>query len=76
MSLLLLGYDLHGWDFRVLFWGVIRERSRKNISFSIQLEPNQAEREYLRKYWDAAKFDVYWGDVYRFSHELRRALKG
>ncbi len=70
-SLLLLGYDVYDWDFRVLFRGLIestrdsRDGRRIPRSVSMQLEPETGERqrikEYLETYFDQARFDVFWG---------------
>lgn len=63
-SLLLLGYELQGWDFRSLFWGTIVPRTRALTSVvSIQLEPDEIEKLYLQKYLDGFDFKVAWGSV-------------
>lgn len=75
-SLVLLGYDLHSWDFRTIFWGLIKSRpSQDQLGFSIQLEPGAVEKEYLAKYMQKAKFEVYWGNMNQFTHELYQALR-
>ncbi|MDT8307302.1 MAG: SIR2 family protein [Anaerolineae bacterium] len=80
-SLLLLGYGLQDWDFRVLFRGLINRKrsSRRLLSVAIQLslehEPaeirsmDEAE-EYLEKYFDKANFKIYWGQSEEFTGEL------
>lgn len=76
--LLLLGYDLHAWDLRVLLQGLIRGRTRRSRSFAIQLEPSEAQGvtdtdefcKYLQEYFDQVQFNVYWGDPYNFTQEL------
>jgi hypothetical protein len=74
-SLVLLGYDLYSWDFRALFWGLIKPRSQDVLGFSIQLEPEAVEKTYLSKYLQNANFEVYWGDVPQFTRELYQALR-
>lgn len=78
-SLLLLGYRLQGWDFKVIFRGLIttRRSSRRLLSLSIQLTPDEEgvksiedAREYLRRYFDKANFEIYWGDTQSFMQEL------
>ena len=81
-SLVLLGYELPEWDFRVLFRGLIakRQRSRGMLSLAIQLERTTDEfghemdlakaKDYLETYFDSARFEIYWGDSARFVKEL------
>jgi hypothetical protein len=73
-SLLLLGYELQNWDFRVLFWGLIKPRPLQQTSVSVQLVPNEIEKNYLKKYLGEFEFQVYWGDIYQYTQELRQAL--
>jgi hypothetical protein len=75
-SLVLMGYDLRSWDFRVLFWGLIKPRPLQQTSVSVQLVPDEIERNYLQKYLDEFEFKIYWGDVYQYAQELRQALAG
>ena len=80
-SLLLLGYQLQDWDFRVIFRGLIsRKRStRRLLSLAIQLSLEQEQSEirsrdeaedYLEKYFDKANFKIYWGETEEFTEEL------
>ncbi len=71
-SLMMLGYDLRSWDFRVLFWGLIKPRPLQQTSVSIQLVPSEVEREYLQKYMSDFEFKVYWGTIDQYVEELRR----
>jgi len=75
-SLVLLGYDVRCWDFRVLFWGLIKPRPLQQTSVSVQLVPDEIERNYLQKYLDEFEFKIYWGDIYQYAQELREALAG
>ncbi len=70
-SLVLLGYNMQEWDFRALFWGLIKPRPLQQTSVSIQLEPGEIERDYLQKYLDEFEFKVYWGSVDQYLLELR-----
>ena len=73
-TLLLLGYKLRNWDFRTLFWGVIKSETLKHDDLRhscVQLEPDDVDSDYLKKYLDRARFDIYEGDIYKFAAELR-----
>lgn len=82
-SLVLLGYDLQDWDFRILFRGLIaRQRSeQRGVSVAIQLmpsdeagEPDEADsaQDYLERYFDKEHFQVYWGSAGGFVQEFWR----
>ncbi len=84
-SLLLLGYGLQDWDFRVLFRGLItpRRTGRRLMSLSIQLLPQPAgeaslddAREFLKRYFDRADFEIYWGDAQSFMQQLWQEWEG
>ncbi len=84
-SLMLLGYHLQDWDFKVIFRGLIASRrsSRRLMSLSIQLTPdpqgveNLADaQEYLERYFEGANFEIYWGDVQSFMKELWEHWEG
>ena len=71
-SLILLGYGLRSWDFRVIFRGLVKptDNQRRPTSISIQLE-NQAEKEYFKHYLrQEARFGVYWGTTQQFIQDL------
>jgi hypothetical protein len=78
-SLMLLGYQLQEWDFRVIFRGLITSRraSRRLLSLSIQLTPEEQDmtdvaeaRKYLERYFENFNFEIYWGDSQNFMQEL------
>jgi hypothetical protein len=71
-SLVLLGYNLRNWDFRVLFWGLIKPRPLQQTSVSIQIEPDEFEKEYLQKYLSEYEFKVYWGTMSQYLQEIRQ----
>lgn len=73
-SLVLLGYNLQNWDFKVIFWGLIKPRPLQQTSVSIQLAPDEVERTFLQNYLDEFEFKIYWGDVHQYTQELRQAL--
>jgi hypothetical protein len=77
--LLLLGYRLRDWDFRVLFRFILRFR-REDLSprgMVIQLKPNRKSLgtiekaiQYLNNYFDKNQFDVEWTDTESFIRKL------
>jgi SIR2-like protein len=77
--LLLLGYRLQDWDFRVLFRFLLKFR-KEDFSprgMAIQLKPNQKSNEnleksidYLKQYFDRKKFDIEWNTAESFIQEL------
>lgn len=79
-SLILLGYRLQDWDFRVLFRGIINagQTSSRGFSLLIQLTPDQQyqienvddARKYLETYFRPRQFNVEWGDTQRFLNQL------
>ncbi len=75
-SLALLGYGLRSWDFRVLFWGLIKPRPLQQTSVSIQLVPSEVEKNYLQKYLGEFEFKVYWGNIHQYTQELRQGVEG
>lgn len=79
-SLLLLGYKITDWDFRVLsriLAGYLgRSIGRKHIS--VQLVPGNVpdtQREnvqkYLDRYFENLRIQVYWHDCHEFAAELK-----
>ena len=79
-SLLLMGYSLYSWDFRVLFRGLIKPTAttRRPKSASIlQGSEDPAEKAYFENYLiHEADFEVYWGSMAEFVDELwQRWLK-
>jgi|JFJP01.1.fsa_nt_gi hypothetical protein len=76
--LLLLGYQLHTWDLRVLLHGLIQRHQRRERSFTVQFVPpdmpnvtNHAEYcNYLQGYFEQTTFEVHWGDTLVFLQEL------
>jgi len=82
-SLLLLGYELQDWDFRVLFRGLIKSKpsARRLMSICIQLDPRQNNandapevEKYLETYFREYKFEIYWGSAQSFALDLWNQL--
>jgi hypothetical protein len=77
--LLLLGYQLRDWDFRVLFRFILRFR-KEELSprgMVIQLKPDKKRigviekaLQYLSNYLDKKQFDVEWTDTESFIQKL------
>jgi hypothetical protein len=77
-ALVLLGFELAGWDFRTLFWGLVKQSTGNDEQgiFTVQVEPNPLEKAYVQGYLKEARFDVFWGDVHAYSQELQKMWKG
>ena len=77
-SLVMLGYRLASWDFRVLFRGLIKPRPTpvRQTNVAIQLSPDEVQKSYLQNYLAQAEFEVYWGDVPTFLQEIWEGLEG
>jgi hypothetical protein len=75
-SLLMLGFGVRSWAFRVIFWGLIKtDFKRRYKSVSVQLELDDAEEKYLQQYLSEADFEVYRGDIQQFALELRQSFQ-
>ncbi len=88
-ALIVLGYDVYGWDFRVLFRGLLQTtcESRKELtpkSIFVQVEPDTGDdttkrleiEGYLSKYFEESHFSVYFGDMQSCVYELWQHWKG
>jgi len=80
-QLLLLGYRLYAWDFRVLFRFILKYRSSEIAPRGMVIQLQQKEKEilktektlrYLGRYFDRKKFDVEWNDTRIFIQKLWR----
>jgi hypothetical protein len=70
-ALILLGYELHSWDFRVLFWGVIKSEALNQVGVSIQVKRSQLEQRYFERYLQTmANCEVFWGSVEEYTRYL------
>jgi hypothetical protein len=72
-SLLLIGYGLADWSFRVLHRGLVMagEQSLRRLSLTVQLPGEAAAQTYLDSYFGAMNVRVYWGTAAQFVRELR-----
>jgi len=80
MSLVLLGFNLDDWDFRVLYRGVVKPGASSLRSFGLilQLEPGKSglaenaeeANHYLKEYFEDADFKVEWGNSYDYMSGL------
>ncbi len=64
-ALVLLGFELHSWAFRVFLWGLIKglQGHRKGL-IALQIAPDEVEQAFLRRYFDhEASLDILWGSV-------------
>jgi len=75
-SLVLIGYNPYGWDFRVLFRGLIAYRTRPLASVAIQLSESTVNREYIQNYLRRADFEVIWKSPGEFIMELYEGWGG
>jgi hypothetical protein len=83
-GLLLLGYNIDDWDFRVLFrWlvryiGPSREGRSAPEAFCMQMRPHNVGKDeqdrhiedYLKNYFGQKSFSVYWGDPETCVYDL------
>ncbi len=77
-SLMLLGYSLPEWDFRVLFRGLIKTGNdqRRVKSVFIQLVENEREKNYWKNYLEQeADFEAVWRDTLAFMQELWQGMQ-
>ena len=87
MSRLFLGFEMDGWDFRVLFRSIMnlegpnrkRKRRQPPIHAGVQIDPDEGRiieiegaRRYLESYFEDADIHIYWGSVDDFARDLRR----
>lgn len=77
--LLLLGYHIKGWDFRVLFRFILKYRSVDSAprGMLIQLKPGPKKSgnkeksvEYLGNYFDKKQFDLDWTNPEKFIRKI------
>ncbi len=72
-SLLLLGYNLWDWDFRVLLRGLIKGKLNEKSpqSVSIQLRENDKVRAYFEQYLKKeVQFKAYWKSTTELMNEI------
>ena len=77
-QLLLIGYRLSAWDFRVLFPLIMKYRhdgfSRRGMIIQVHGRQNELSNakaiEYLRRYFGKKSFDIDWDDTDTFIQKL------
>lgn len=76
-SVVMLGYQLRDWEFRVVFRGVIRALKRiQGTRIAIQVDEGDVDKAYLEKYLSLVLFDVIWKKPGEFITELSEDWKG
>jgi hypothetical protein len=68
-SLLLLGYNLQSWEFRTLFWGLLKFREIRQHGVHLQLNCEK-ELDYLKIYMEKADFEVSLESIQDYTHKL------
>jgi hypothetical protein len=79
--LLLLGYQLKEWDFRILFRFLLNYRpdTTDSTGIFIQVQPKSGAPnllDYLSKYFGIEHFDISWKTPERFIQDLWQSWKG
>jgi SIR2-like domain len=72
-QLILIGFRLSDWDFRVLFRLMMNYRtglSPRGMLIQLQEKENANAIEYLKSYYGRKSFDIEWSDAERFVQEL------
>jgi hypothetical protein len=81
-GLMLLGFQMDAWDFRVLFSSIVRQPgidlSRMRTRVAIQMSPDEAQSadpsktyQYLRNYFrENARINLFWGSPEEFMVKL------
>ena len=70
-ALILLGYQLQSWDFRTLFWSLLKPRELKQQGVSVlQLPPSPEEQKYYQEYLEGSEFKVFWGTIEDYTQQL------
>ncbi len=88
-ALLLLGYDIQHWAFRVLFRGEVKKMINQNREqglphVAIQLQPDpragiadtEPFADYLNRFFAEHTFSVFWGDSTQFLQSLWQKYQG
>ena len=73
-DLVVLGFSLDSWAFRVLYAGLVKPNARQDERgvCNIILPDHPDERAFLEDYMAReAKFEVFWGDVAAYAEKLR-----
>ena len=85
-ALLFVGFQIEGWDFRVLFRSLMAQEGSElgKLLYShvaAQVEPEEGRlldprraRRYLEKYFESEKINLYWGGTEEFLRALAEHL--
>ena len=71
-DLIVLGFGLDSWAFRVLYAGLIKRsgKDKERGVCSIQLPDGDEQRAYLQDYVEReAKFEVFWGSLEQYAQD-------
>ncbi len=73
--LLLLGYRIQDWDFRVLFQFILKYRKADSAPRGMLIQLNQADDKeksvhYLEQYFDRKQFELDWTNPEKFINRL------
>jgi hypothetical protein len=82
-SLIFVGYGLDDWEFRVLFQSIKAFEANRSMRgrqhIGVQLRPESVNvdqdsaLDYLERYFDEDRVDVYWGSGIDFLRDVRAA---
>jgi hypothetical protein len=81
-ALLILGFNLHEWAFRVLLRSIMGQPGNKQLGrhrhFAVQIDPEDAHvvdpersRQYLERQFGGITINIYWGGIEDFVKTLR-----
>jgi hypothetical protein len=84
-ALLILGFSLEDWKFRVVFRSLMRQRGgrrrKRYAHVAAQIDPEEAQtidparaRRYLEGYFEDADVTIFWGSAEDFLRELAGRL--
>lgn len=90
-SLLFVGFEMDGWDFRVLYRSLMfylqnptpQKKKGKIAHAGVQIDLEEGRilnvhraRDYIESYFEDTNVHIYWGSVDDFARELRRQQTG
>ncbi|MBK7826782.1 CHAT domain-containing protein [Nannocystis sp.] len=86
-SLLILGFPIDDWKFRVFFRSLMNRagggRRKRYTHVAAQIDPEEAQtidpartRRYLEEYFEGSDITIYWGSAEDFLRELAGRLPG
>lgn len=71
-TLVLLGFSLRSWAFRVVFWGLIKNSANRNVGkINLVMQSSPEEQGYVQAYLrQEARLEVLWCDVAQWAEDL------